>query len=85
MIDQSATLVDAVTTSDTVDLKRFKENNELCDWIYVGGAGNVVAVLQNGDTVLFTAPPVGTFIWVKARRINATNTTATALLAGYVN
>lgn len=83
MIDQTATRAVAVTTSDTVDLPDFKANNKLCDWVYIGGAGNVVVVLQDGSTVTFTAPPVGSFLWIKARRINATNTTATLLVAGY--
>lgn len=83
MIDQTATRAVAVTPSDTVDLPDFKAANRLADWIYVGGAGNVVVVLQDNSTVTFTAPPVGSFLWIKARRINATNTTATLLLAGY--
>lgn len=85
MIDQSATIVDAVTLSDTVDLKRFQENKKLTDWIYVGATGDVTVVDQAGNTILFKGAPVGTFLWVKARRVNNTGTAATNMLAGYVS
>ena len=74
----------AITPSDTVDfLASGRTTIPLCDAIYVGGAGNVTAVLQDGSTVLFTAPPVGSIIPVRAKRVNATGTTATALVALY--
>jgi len=47
--------------------------------IYVGGAGNITAVMQDGSTVLFTAVPVGFILPIEAARINATGTTATLL------
>lgn len=52
---------------------------EPCEAIYVGGTGDVVVVGDNG-AILFKAVPVGTFLWVKAKRVNATNTTATNLV-----
>ena len=67
----------AITTSDTVDFAFVARA------IYVGGAGNVVAVNEDNTTALFTAPPVGTILPGRFRRVNATSTTATALLAGY--
>lgn len=67
----------AVTTSDTVNLPAG------CRGIYVGGAGNVVLVGDDNVAVTFTAPPVGTFIPCGAKRVNATNTTATLLVALY--
>lgn len=73
----------AVTTSDTVDLLPYTQSLLLTGIVYVGGAGNVVAVMPDGSTVLFTAPPVGAQLPVAARRINATSTTATALVACY--
>lgn len=51
-----------------------------CDAIYVGGAGAVAAVSM-GTAVTFAAVPVGTVLRIKASRINATNTTATNLVA----
>lgn len=63
-----------VTPSDSVDLDRpFRA-------LYVGGTGNVVVVLLDNSTVLFSAVPVGATIPVQFRRINSTNTTATLLV-----
>lgn len=73
----------AITTSDTLDLPFFNTNRLLTSAVYVGGAGNVVAVLNDGTTATFTAPVLGQFLPVGTRRINATNTTATLLLACY--
>lgn len=73
----------AVTTSDTVDLREFSQNGKLSSMIYVGGAGNVVAVMSDNSTVLFTAPPVGSVLPLAVRRINATSTTATVMVACY--
>ena len=67
----------AVTPSDTVNFDQGK-----CRAIYVGGAGNVTAVV-GGIAVLFTAPPVGTTLNIGATRVTATGTTATALVALY--
>ena len=47
---------------------------------YVGGAGNVTIMTTTGQTVLFTAPPVGFILAIRARRIMSTGTTATALV-----
>lgn len=73
----------AVTTSDTVDLPFFNTNRILTAAVYVGGAGNVVAVQNDGSTATFTAAVLGQFLPIGARRINATNTTATLLVACY--
>lgn len=62
----------AVTTSDTAD--------NACQAIYVGGAGNVSVVTEGGDTVTFTAVPVGAILPVRCSLIRATGTTATALV-----
>lgn len=67
-----------ITPSDVtpIDATRGK-----CNYIYVGGAGNITAVV-NGVAVLFTAVPIG--IWpISATRINATGTTATAMVAAF--
>ena len=53
-----------------------------CHAIYVGGAGNITAVVS-GVAVLFTAVPVGTVLKVRATRVNATGTAATGLVALY--
>lgn len=66
----------AITTSDTVD---FPEG--VTGAVWVGGAGNVVAVMQNNLTVTFTGVTAGAVLPIAARRINATNTTATNMVA----
>lgn len=48
--------------------------------IYVGGAGNVSVVTTGGNTVTFTAPPVGSIIPVEVQFVRATLTTATLLI-----
>lgn len=67
----------AITTSDTVSLTGVTRA------VYVGGAGNITAIMSNGDAVLFTAIPVGTVFPIRCTRINATATTATNLVALY--
>lgn len=66
----------AITTSNTVDLPR------LTDAINVGGAGTVAAVLQNNQVVTLTAV-AGAVLPLRVKRINATGTTATGLVALY--
>jgi hypothetical protein len=64
----------AITPSDTVNLKATTRG------IYVGGAGDVVAII-GGVAVTFTAVPAGSVLPIAATRINSTATTATALVA----
>lgn len=61
-----------ITPSDTAD-QSYRA-------IYVGGAGNVSVVTAGGNTVTFTAPPVGTIIPIDVTRVRSTGTTATLLL-----
>lgn len=51
--------------------------------VYVGGAGNVVAVDADGTATTFTAVAAGTTLNIRVCRINSTNTTATAMVAIY--
>jgi hypothetical protein len=67
----------AVTASDTVDLP------VVCRALYIGGAGNLVAVSSAGDAVTFTAVQAGSILPVQAKRVNATGTTATNIVALY--
>lgn len=63
-----------ITKSDTVDLP------VKADAVYVGGAGIVAAVLEDGSIVEFTAV-AGQIIPIKVKRVNSTNTTATLMVA----
>ena len=73
----------AVTPSDTVAVVVAGGIDQPISGVYVGGAGNVTVITVGGQTVTFTAPPVGTTIWVKATHVKATGTTATNLVALY--
>lgn len=64
----------AITPSDTVLFTNDTRG------IYVGGAGNLTVLMQSGAVVLFTAVPAGTVLPIRAERVNATGTTATALV-----
>jgi len=74
----------AITPSDTVDfVASGRTVLSLCDAFVVGVAGNVTGVQQDGSTVLFTAVPVGVVIPARLKRINATGTAATGIVALY--
>lgn len=63
----------AITPSDSVP--------NICQAIYVGGAGNIaLKPLEGGTAVTFTAVPVGTILPVNCYYLMATNTTATLLI-----
>lgn len=62
----------AITTSDTVD--------QQYSAIYIGAAGNLSVVMEDGSTVTFIAPPVGTILPIRVRRVRATLTTASSLI-----
>lgn len=65
----------AITPSDSVDLPSVTRG------VYVGGDGNVVAVSEAGVAVTFENVSAGAILPIRARRINATGTTATGLVA----
>jgi hypothetical protein len=66
----------AIVTNDSADLAR------VCKAIWVGGTGAIKLVTVDGDTLTFAAVPVG-FFNVRAKRVWATGTTATNLIAVY--
>ena len=67
----------AVTPSDSVNLARVTRG------VYIGGAGNVSALMADGSSVAFAGAQAGTILPIRAQRINATGTTATNILALY--
>ena len=71
----------AITKSDTVDFD-VNLNGGLSDAIYVGGAGIVVAVFQDGSTANFTAV-AGQVLPLRIKRVNSGTTTATLMVALY--
>ena len=71
----------AVTKSDTVNFDA-NLNGGLCDALYVGGAGVVVAVYQDGSTEAFTCV-AAQLLPIRIKRVNSTSTTATLMVAMY--
>lgn len=72
----------AITASDAVDFTAAGLRRILTDAIYVGTAGVVPVVFEDGTVVNFTAP-AGAVLPVAARRVNATNLTAGQLVGLY--
>ncbi|KWX71620.1 hypothetical protein AMQ84_27245 [Paenibacillus riograndensis] len=71
----------AVTPSDTLSIT-YPTGTPYSRAIYVGVSGDVTALMADGSTVLFKAAPVG-HLYIAVKRINATNTTATNIVALY--
>lgn len=69
----------AITTSDSTDLTR----PAAC--IYVGVGGDIKITSPEGDTLTFKNVPTGITLPWRAKRVFATGTTATNLIAGYVS
>lgn len=71
----------AITTSDTVDIVH-PAGRAVTEAIMVGAAGTVTLVFQSGLTVQVTAV-AGQILPVAVKRVNATGTAATGLVALY--
>lgn len=56
------------------------EPEGIADAVMVAIAGNVSMVTETGNVLTFTAPPVGTIIPVRTKRINNTGSTATVVM-----
>lgn len=65
----------AVTPSDTVNISAVPRA------LYVGVTGDVAAVGLDDQVATFKAVPAGTILPITAKRVNATSTTATNILA----
>ena len=66
----------AVTPSDTTHLGNVRS-------IYVGGAGDVNVEDETGNAEVFVGVQAGTTLPVEAKRVYATSTTATSIIALY--
>ena len=66
----------AVTPSDTVDIN----GGQLTRGVYVGGNGNISAVI-GGTAVVFVGALAGSILPIRCSRINSTNTTSANLVA----
>lgn len=78
----------AITKSDTVNYDGSTYSASAAtkaiyaDAIYVGGAGIVVAIFEDGTAVNFTSV-AGEILPLKTIRVNSTTTTATLMVALY--
>lgn len=74
----------AVTPSDAAanNFPKQGTSDNLTSAIFVGGAGVVAVVFQDDSVVNFTCV-AGQYLYVKAKRVNATNTTASLMVALY--
>jgi hypothetical protein len=75
LLSSPATSGEVVTKDDANDFTYASRG------IYVGGTGDVAAVMIDGTVLTFSAVPAGTLLPIRCKRINATNTTATLMLA----
>ncbi len=84
--NQSYAKAVAITKSNTINfdasVSAKGEAVTPCDAIYVGGAGVVVGVLQNGGTIALTCV-AGALIPLRLIRVNSTTTDATLMVALY--
>lgn len=71
-----------VTPSDSANFGNQGTFSLLCEALYIGGAGNVVAVKEDDSTQTFAAV-AGQIIPGRFKRVNSTSTTATGIKAGY--
>ena len=72
-------LVNGRTFGEAVAITKSDSESNAYGSIYVGGAGNVTVVTEAGQTVTFTAPPVGTILPIRTSKVTAA-TTATLLI-----
>lgn len=73
--------VAAVTKHDSTDVGRV--GNEWPRALWVGGEGDVNLVTPDGASAVFVAVPAGTLIEVRFKRVNASSTTASSMVAIY--
>jgi hypothetical protein len=80
--DPSASKAVSVTTSNSADLT-FPSGVYGTKYLYVGVTGDVDVTTASGDDVLLKALAAGVFHPISVKRIKATLTTATNILAVY--
>lgn len=76
---QARTVTPGDTAADNFDVNL---KGGLCDALQVGNAAAVTVVFQDGSTAAFTCV-VGQILPVKVKRVNATGTAATLIVALY--
>lgn len=78
MLDDPASRAVAITPDNSNDLA------ETCRMLYIGGAGTLTVTLANdSSSVQFLAVAAGTTLRIRAKRVHATGTSATGIIALY--
>ena len=72
----AATGATAVTPNDTTDVLTTRS-------LYIGGAGDLKAIMEDGGTITFVGLAAGTILPVQVTRVFATDTTATNIVGLY--
>lgn len=67
----------AVTPSDTEELAHVSRA------LWVGGSGDIAVVTKEGDTITLAGVQAGALIPWMVRKVKATGTTATSIIAGW--
>ena len=73
-LDSPGSNAAVVTPNDRTDLTTSTRG------LYVGGTGNIKVDMVGGETVTFSAVPVGVLA-IRVKRVHSTSTTATNILA----
>lgn len=81
MSTRVASLADPADTAFVVTPADGADMAAVARGLYVGGTGHVSVVTAGGDTVLFSAVPVGTILPIRCKRVRSTGTTATLIVA----
>ena len=66
---------EAVTPDDSTDLTNVTRG------LYVGTGGDLVVIMQGGQTITFTAVPTGAVLPIRVSRVKSTSTTASDIVA----
>lgn len=72
-----ATGAKSVTPSDSVGMGVTNAG------LWVGGAGNLSVLMEDGSTATIAGVQAGTLLPIRVTRVNSTSTTATSILALY--
>ena len=74
-LDSPANHAETVTPHDTTEL------TTVARALYVGVAGDVAVLMNDDSTATFVGVAAGSFLPIRVKRVNSTNTTATSIVA----
>lgn len=82
MANPNFNVIDTVSYSYATAITKSDDNaiGKMTRAIYVGGTGDINAIMSDGSTVLFKAVPVGIFP-IRVTQVKSTDTSATNMVA----